>query len=262
MPSDELVTGNGTSPEPAPPGGDPAAPSVDAVVAASDRDVDRPVLRVRGPRASSVIVHRFPADHAEAFMAWLHGITDAAGRFPGYQASEVYPPGGDHDDAWVVILHFDDEATLAAWLSAPERTAWLARLPHAARDFHIRTMPAGFGSWVAGQAGDGEAGAGVAPVPHWKSFLLVLVALYPVVMVLTLIVSPRISGLGLPLAMLLSNILSVAILEWGVMPLLNRVLGPWLAAHGRDGRLVSLAGAALIVAALVAMALVFRLVGA
>jgi hypothetical protein len=62
--------------------------------------------------------------------------------------------------------------------------------------------------------------------------------------------------------MLASNILSVAILEWGVMPLLNRVMGPWLAAHGRVGRRVSVAGAALIVAALLAMALGFRLAGA
>jgi hypothetical protein len=216
-------------------------------------------LRVRGPRASSVIVHRFPADHAEAFLDWLRGITDAAGRYAGYQASEVYPPGGDHDDAWVVIIHFDDEALLAAWLDAPERASHLARLPHAARDFRIRTMPAGFGSWVAGQAGDGE---GPVPVPHWKSFLLVLLALYPVVMLLTLVVSPRTTGLGLPLAMLVGNILSVAILEWIVMPLLNRLLGPWLAAHGRDGRRVSVAGAGLIVAALLAMALGFRLAGA
>lgn len=192
-------------------------------------------------------------------MGWLHGITDAAGACAGYQATEVYPPGGDHDDAWVVIIHFDDEATLGAWLDAPERSAWVARLPHAARDFRIRTMPAGFGSWVAGQAGDG---ADAERVPHWKSFLLVLLALYPVVMLLTLFVSPRTAGLGLPLAMLLGNILSVAILEWGVMPLLNRLLGPWLAATGRDGRRLSIAGAALVVAAVLSLALGFRLAGA
>ena len=68
-------------------------------------DPSPPILRVRGPRASSVIVHRFPADHADAFMEWLHGITDAAGAFPGYQATEIYPPTGvsdadaDGDDA-------------------------------------------------------------------------------------------------------------------------------------------------------------------
>jgi antibiotic biosynthesis monooxygenase (ABM) superfamily enzyme len=64
----------------------------------------------------------------------------------------------------------------------------------------------------------------------------------------------------LTLAMLVGNILSVAILECAVMPLLNRALAPRLAAHGRDGRLVSVAGAALIVAAVLVMAVVFRVV--
>jgi len=36
------------------------------------------------------------------------------------------------------------------------------------------------------------------------------------------------------------------------------VLAPWLRAHGKDGRLVSVGGAALIVAALLGMALLFR----
>jgi len=136
----------------------------------------------------------------------------------------------------------------------PERSAWVARLPHEARDFRMHTMPAGFGSWVAGQTADGT------PVPHWKSFLLVLVALYPVVMLLALIVALRTAGLGMAFAMLVGNIRSVAILEWALMPLLNRALAPWLAAHGRDGRLVSVVGAAFIVAPVLGMAVVFSLV--
>jgi len=77
-------------------------------------------------------------------------------------------------------------------------------------------------------------------------------------MLLTLIVSPRTAGLGMALAMLAGYVLSVAILEWAVMPLLNRALAPWLQAHGRDGRLVSVVGAAFNVAALLGMALLFR----
>jgi hypothetical protein len=119
-------------------------------------------------------------------------MADAAGAYPGYQATEVYPPTGDGDE-WVIIVHFDDEAMLRAWLDAPERTAWLAKLPRDALGFRQQTMPAGFGSWVAGQTADGT------PVPHWKSFLLVLVGLYPVVMLLTLVASPRMAGLGMAL---------------------------------------------------------------
>jgi hypothetical protein len=47
-----------------------------------------------------------------------------------------------------------------------------------------------------------------------------------------------------------------------MMPLLNRALAPWLAAHDRDGRLMSVVGAAGIVAAVLGMAVLFRLIGA
>ena len=218
-------------------------------------DPSPPILRLRGPRASTVIVQHWPAHKTDTFMAWQREVAELAGAYPGYQATEVYPPTGDGDE-WVVIVHFDDEAMLQAWLDAPERAAWLTELPDEALGFRQHTMPTGFGSWVAGQTADGTR------VPHWKSFLLVLVALYPVVMLLALIVSPRTAGLGMALAMLVGNILSVAILEWAVMPLLNRALAPWLAAHGRDGRLVSVAGAILIVAAVLGMAVMFWLIGA
>jgi antibiotic biosynthesis monooxygenase (ABM) superfamily enzyme len=233
--------------------GSPTGPEPEPEAAPSPPDPSAPILRLRGPRASTVIVQHWPAVKADTFMAWQREVAALAGAYPGYQATEVYPPTGDGDE-WVIIVHFDDEALLQAWLDAPERSAWLAKLPAEALGFRQQTMPTGFGSWVAGQTADGTR------VSHWKSFLLVLVGLYPVVMLLTLIVSPRISGLGMAFAMLVGNILSVAILEWAVMPLLNRFLAPWLQAHGRDGRLVSVVGAALIVASVLAMALVFRVV--
>jgi hypothetical protein len=214
-----------------------------------------PILRLRGPRASTVITQHYPADKAGTFMAWQREVAALAGAYPGYQATEVYPPTGDGDE-WVIIIHFDDEAKLQAWLDAPERATWLAKLPAEAHGWHQQTMPTGFGTWVAAQAGDGT------PIPSWKSFLLVLLGLYPVVMLLTLVVSPRTVDLGTAFAILLGNVLSVATLQWAVMPLLNRALAPWLQAHGRDGRLVSVVGAAGIVAAVLGMAVLFRMIGA
>jgi antibiotic biosynthesis monooxygenase (ABM) superfamily enzyme len=79
-------------------------------------------------------------------------------------------------------------------------------------------------------------------------------------MVLSIVVSPRTEPLGLALAVLVGNIVSVAFLEWIGMPALNRVLGPWLRAGGRDGRVVSVLGLVLVVAAVVAMAVGFHLV--
>ena len=78
----------------------------------------------------------------------------------------------------------------------------------------------------------------------------VLLGLYPTVMLLTLFVSPHLQGLNLAVSMLIGNILSVCILQWLVMPVLNPVLATWMRANDAPSRDRSLAGLALIVVAL------------
>jgi len=212
-----------------------------------------PLIEVRGARASSVIVQQVPADATAAFMDWQRGITAAAAEFPGYQATEIYPPLGQQKE-WVVILHFDDAKSLQAWLDSPRRGEWVAKLPCEIRDFRLRLLPAGFGAWFAGLDQNG------LPLPHWKMALTVLFGLYPIAMTLTLLVWPHTERFGLAIAMLISNTLSVSILEWLGMPMVNRVLGPWLRASGKQGRVTSIVGSLLILAALGLMAFLFHLV--
>jgi antibiotic biosynthesis monooxygenase (ABM) superfamily enzyme len=215
-------------------------------------EVVRPALEVRGVRASSVIVQRFPAEGADLFMHWMRGITVAVAAFPGYQTTEIYPPAAG-EEQWVVILHFDEPDHLKAWLDSPKRAEWVAKLPREVRDFRIRTMPTGFGAWFAGLTEGG------ATIPHWKSFLAVLLALYPMVMVLILVLSPQTARFGTAMQMLIANIVSVGLLEWILMPVVTRGLARWLRAEGADSRVLSLVGLAGIALALAIMALVFQL---
>lgn len=215
-------------------------------------DGTRPALEVRGVRASSVIVQRFPAEGADLFMHWMRGITDAATTFPGYQTTEIYPPAAG-EEQWVVILHFDEQEHLQAWLDSPKRAEWVAKLPREIRDFRIRTMPTGFGAWFAGLTEGG------ARIPHWKSFLAVLLALYPMVILLIYFLSPHTARFGTSVQTLIGNIVSVGLLEWLLMPVVTRAFAPWLKADGPEGRAVSLAGLAGIVVALAVMTVLARL---
>src|SRR5689334_11214496 len=120
----------------------------------SPPDAAHPLVQIRRPRTSSVIVQRIPPEAAEAFLEWQHGITGAAALFPGYQETEIYPPAGRQEE-WVVVIHFDDLEALQRWLDSPERAGWIAKLPCERRDYRMQTAPAGFGAWFAGLAGDG-----------------------------------------------------------------------------------------------------------
>jgi antibiotic biosynthesis monooxygenase (ABM) superfamily enzyme len=210
-------------------------------------------VQIQGTRASSVIVHRLRPDRVGRFLEFQRGITEAARAFPGYQATDVYPPAEGRQAEWVVVIHFDGPEALQRWLDSPVRARWVERIRTEVGDFRLKTLPTGFGAWFAGQVDGSEGGQ----PPSWKIALAVLLALYPTVMVLSLVL-PSPDRFGTALTMLVSNVLSVCILQWGVTPALNAVLAPWLRANGTDGRRVTLVGLVLILATLGAMAALFR----
>jgi antibiotic biosynthesis monooxygenase (ABM) superfamily enzyme len=211
-------------------------------------------LEIHGARSSSVIVQRVPAHATRAFMDWQRAITVDAAKFRGYRTTEIYPPSTEQIE-WVIVLHFDSSNNLQAWLDSPTRAEWMAKLPCEVRDYRLMMLPGGFGPWFAGL---GEAGG----LPgHLKMILSVLLALYPIVMLLTILVSPYTTPwVGMAVALLISNAISVVILEWGTPALNKFVLAPWLRARGREGLRVTLIGTAIILAALIVMAALFRLV--
>ncbi len=209
---------------------------------------------MRVSRASAVVVQRVPVALADWFMEWQRGVTGAAEGFAGYRDTDIYPPADSQRGEWVVVIHFVDEKSLQEWLGSSVRAQWVEKLRAQVGDFELKALPGGFGPWFAGLA-HGEEGA---PPPSWKMALTVLLSLYPTVMVLTLFPGPYMQPLGLAWAMLISNVLSVCILQWAVMPVLNSLLASWLKANSEQQRAFSIGGLFLILALLAGLALLFR----
>ena len=202
-----------------------------------------PPMQIRGTRASSVIVHRLRPDRVGRFLELERGITEAAQAFPGYQATDVYPPAEGQQAEWVVVIHFDGPETLQRWLDSPVRAEWIEKRRNELGAFRLKTLPTGFGAWFAGLVNGSEDA-----LPSWKIALSVLLALYPTVMVLSLVLSPWLTALPMAGAMFVSNIGSVTLTTWPLMPLLNRLFGFWLVpSPSRSGLVEALGtGAAIL----------------
>ena len=222
---------------------------------ASSPETRGPQMQIRGAGAASVIVHRPPADRVDRFLELQRGIAESVAAFPGYQGTDIYPPTERQHAEWVVIIQFDGSPALQNWLDSPLRSEWVETLRNEMGDFHLKTLPSGFGAWFAGFANGSEA----ALPPSWKMALTVLFMLYPTVMLLTIFVGPHTTSLGLAVSILLSNILSVSILQWAVQPVLNPLLGPWLRANEKRQRAYSVGGLIVILFLLAGMATLFRL---
>jgi uncharacterized protein len=210
-------------------------------------------MEVRDARASSVIVHRVPVDNTDAFLDWERGISQAAEASPGYRGTDIYPPADGGLTDWVVIIHFDEAEDLKRWIDSPARADWSAKLPGGLRDFRLKTLAAGFGPWFVAQLDDHGG-----PPPSWKMALTVLLGLYPTVMLITILVGGHLAHLGKSASMLVGNALSVSILQWAVMPLLEPLLRPWLVVGAGTGRARSAAWLALILIVLAGQAALFH----
>jgi uncharacterized protein len=213
---------------------------------------------IRGVRISTVVVQCVPADRVQRFVECQRGLTDAVGDFPGYRGTEIYPPVDDRQQEWVTVIHFDDHESLERWLGSPIRAEWIKKLRGEIGDFQLKTLPSGFGAWFAGL----DTGPAGEPPPSWKMAMTVLLGLYPTVMLIALFFGRYLSPLGMAVAMLISNTLSVAMTQWVVIPPLMNALGPWLRANAPDKRVLSFGGLVLIWLLLGGFAVLFRVVTA
>lgn len=207
-------------------------------------------MAVRVSRATSVIVHQVPPLAAERFLSLQEELEHAVALFPGYQATEIYPPNDPEGTEWVIMIHFANAASLNGWLGSPVRGELIEKASEGIGTFRQETLSAGFGAWFTAPRGD-------AP-PGWKMVLTVLLGLYPTVMLLTLSVGKVTAPLGLATSMLIGNAISVCLLQWVIMPVLTRVCGPWLAANSPPERRKSATGVAVIVTFIAGMTIIFH----
>ncbi|GJF09063.1 antibiotic biosynthesis monooxygenase [Mycolicibacterium cyprinidarum] len=177
------------------------------------------------------------------FLAAQQRIATTLSNFAGWQGAALFAP--DTTDEWLTLIRFRTDRQLNDWLSSPARAEALPDLRSLlTRDVSEMTSINTFGTTVRTQDNTTQV------TPKWKSSLLVLLLLYPIAMVLTLILNPLFNRVQAPpwLTVSVSQILSVAILTWLLMPFTARRFRRWLdPVHGAGWR-IGLAGTAAVIA--------------
>jgi antibiotic biosynthesis monooxygenase (ABM) superfamily enzyme len=223
----------------------------DPAVLTEDDKPRRMVIADQAELASAIITESIPPGRRRDYLRWVEGINRAAESFPGYRETNVFPPLRPDGQEWITIIHFQSRADLENWLDSDVRAGWVDRFRREFGDFTLHAVHGGLASWFAGQH-----------VPAWKMVLTVLLALYPTVMMITLVIVPRLKGLPPALSMLIGNVLSVSILQWILMPPLNRLLAPWLKPATLIERRSHVVGTLAVIGAILGLFLLFLAFGA
>ncbi|SRR5580765_2800275 len=195
------------------------------------------------PPGVGIFVHTVEPDSVQGFIAAQTQLAELSMTFSGFEGATLLEPAYD-TGPWVSVTRFRTEGQLQGWLHSPERSGTLPQLrSHLTEDFHaVARTP--FGSITRLQDGVTRV------TPKWKTNMVVLLVLYPTVMLLSRFVDPLIRKLGTDvwLTMWLSQLISVSLLTWVLMPWGTARFRWWLDPVDGARARPSVAGAAVVVA--------------
>ncbi len=193
------------------------------------------------PPGAGVFRHTVEPGRDAEFVAAQAQLAQVSARFSGFQGCCTFAPADGGES--FAVLRFRTERQLVTWLSSPERLGALGPLRSSlSHEFSVVSSTTAFGATVRTENGR------TAVTPKWKTAMLILLVLYPTVMLLSRFFGPVLNELGAPpwLALWLSQVVSVAALQWVLMPWAGQQFRRWLDPVEGAATRVSAVGAAVL----------------
>jgi uncharacterized protein len=191
---------------------------------------------------TEVIFSKIKPGMEDTYREWAARIQAAQAKYPGYRGMFLQPPE-EQGGLWTTIIRFDTATQLEAWMNAPERKELLHESKAFIEHEQLTRLATSFPGWVPLDPMTGEG------PPNWKTALLVLLGLFPVVMLELRFLSPALTALGLhgSLSTFIGNSISVAITSFVAMPLFVRWFGWWLFLEDDGSKGTTLKGVLLLI---------------
>jgi uncharacterized protein len=167
-----------------------------------------------------VVTWRVRKGCEKEFEAWRREISAAALEFPGHMGVNVILPGGAARE-YVVIFRFDTYEHLRAWQESNIRRDLLKKAESFRESEPSYRLESGLEYWFAPSSPP-------ASPPRWKMAIVTVLGVWPVSMLVPWLLNPLVGKVPSILQSLLMAAGIVILLTWAVMPVLVKILRPWL----------------------------------
>jgi antibiotic biosynthesis monooxygenase (ABM) superfamily enzyme len=138
-------------------------------------------------------------------------------------------------------LRFDKPESLQKWFASDERKTLLNEVTGFVKSTRFQQMSNSYPGWFPV---DQETGEGP---PNWKTAMLVLLGLFPVVMLEIRFLSPLMTSLNPAVASFLNLVLSVILTTWGTMPIFIKMFTWWLFPNKDNRQSVDVQGTLVLI---------------
>lgn len=161
--------------------------------------------------------------HEEAFERALHDFVQRSLPLPGQMGVHIMRPApGSNSRSYGIVRKFANRDALSAFHVSAEYLDWCKSVAeHTEGEGKVEEL-SGLESWFT------LPGETLRALPKWKMAIATLLGVYPTSMLIGETVGPYLHPWPLLLRSLVFAALMVTLLTWVVMPLVTRLLHPWL----------------------------------
>jgi antibiotic biosynthesis monooxygenase (ABM) superfamily enzyme len=176
--------------------------------------------------ATVVITHNVRPTHENDYENWLREIVPVASAQPGHLGAMVIRPVPGASSTYTVVIRFDTQEHLVAWMSSEERARLIKKVQPCIVEEDRYQVQSGLDFWFTPE--------GVKPrIPKkWKQSLVTWSAIFPLVLSITFLVKALEQALGIPanyyLNMLAITGIVVLLMVYIVMPRYTKLIHRWL----------------------------------
>jgi antibiotic biosynthesis monooxygenase (ABM) superfamily enzyme len=169
------------------------------------------------------ITRTVKAGREAAFEQALHEFVQRSLSQDGQLGVHIMRPApGSESREYGIVRKFAHREALAAFHESPEYLAWKESVAGLTEgDARVEELT-GLESWFT------LPGAPLRPLPKYKLFVATLLGVYPTQMGLGVTLGIWTNAWSFPLGSLVFDTVMVACLTWAVMPLITRLINPWI----------------------------------
>ncbi len=157
-----------------------------------------------------------------AYETLQAGLLEETRRFPGFKGEKVMRPTDPDRPEYTVTLHFENGEAKERWSRSEERRQWVEGM-EALADTPVITILSGLETWFT-LPGDGHT----KTAPRYKTAFVVWIAIFPTVLVLSILVSRLPFEMSQVASVLVITAVTVPTAVYILLPRLTRLFERWL----------------------------------